>query len=64
VFCSLKSTFVSFLWVYGILMFFRVCVYGITEEMRSAGTKGQGVVVAGKSISHHHHLSAWHRTEL
>ena len=27
-------------------------------------TKGQGGVVAAKSVSHHHHQSTWQRTEL
>jgi hypothetical protein len=27
-------------------------------------TKGQGGVVAGKSVSHHHRQAAWQRTEL
>jgi len=31
---SLWSTFVSFLWVYVILIFFRVCVNGFTEDER------------------------------
>ena len=32
----LKSTSASFLWVYGIRMFFPVCVYGYREEGRCA----------------------------
>jgi hypothetical protein len=43
-----KSASVSFLWVYGILMFLRVCVYGYTEEEKCASHKGPGRSCGGK----------------
>jgi len=38
----LKSTSVSFRWVYGMFMFFVVCIYGYADEERCASHKEQG----------------------
>jgi len=39
--------------------------YTVIQKRRGVlRTKGQGGVVAGNSVSHHHRHSAWQRTEL
>jgi len=48
VFFPAKSASMSSLWVNGILMFLRVCVYGYTEEERCASHKGPGRSCGGK----------------
>jgi hypothetical protein len=55
-----------FLWVYVILMFFRVFAYMVIRRRRDVLRRnGEGGVVKGKSVSHHHHrCSAWQWTEL
>ena len=59
------STSVSFLWVNVMLMLFRVFAYTVIWKRRGVlHRKGQEGVVAGKSVSYHHHQSAWQRTEL
>jgi hypothetical protein len=70
---SFKSTFVSFLQSlrlclpFGFMVF--LCSFGfaytaIRKRRGVLRTKGQGGVVAGKSVSHHHRHSGWQRTEL
>jgi len=43
VFFPINSTSVAFLWGYGILVFFPVCIYGYTEEERCASHTGPGI---------------------
>jgi len=70
--------FMVFLLVHGFRLGLRLCLsfgfmlflcsfrFAYTVILKRRGvlrTKGQGGVVAGKSVSHHHRLSAWQKTE-
>ena len=70
--------FMFFIWVYdfplglclccsfGCMLFLCLfgCVYMVLQRRRGVlRTNGQGEVVAGKSVFHYHHHSAWQRTE-
>jgi hypothetical protein len=72
-FFSFKSTFVFFFpslrLCFHIGFMVLLCSFGfaytvIRKKRGVLRTKGQGEVVAGKSVSYNHSHSAWQRTEL